>query len=171
MNINFFFVGVIASLFLIFLVFKPLDIKKQNFNEIPVFELESFKLKELDDKGLTTVMNGTKGIRYTDRYIVYNIDYTDNTKKYLANMIADQGVYKGETIDLNGNILYNREDGISFSTQKAIYNKETNIVVSSTPYIAYLGKNKIVGSYVEYNNALDTIRSKNITINYKLKER
>lgn len=171
MNINIFFVGIIASLLTIFFLFNPLDIKKQNFKEIPVFELESFKLIELNDKGLTTVMNGLKGVRYKDRYVVYNIDYTDNTKKYLANMIADRGVYKGKIIDLEGNILYSKEDGISFSTQKAIHNKSTNTVIASTPYVAYIGENKITGSYVEYNNVLGIVKSKNITANYKLKER
>lgn len=171
MNISIFFAGIIGGLMTILFLFEPLDIQKQNFNEIPVFELKSFTLIELNEKGLTTIMNGSQGVRYTDRYIVYDIDYTDNSKKYLANMKADQGLYKGSIIDLDGNIKYKREDKISFSTQKAIYDKQTSIVLSSTPYVANLHTHKITGSYIEYNNILDTIKSKNITVNYKLKER
>ena len=171
MNINLFFSAIIVSLFAIFFFFKPLNIKKQDFGEIAVFELDDFELIELNEKGLTTIMLGTQGVKYTNRYIVYNINYTDNTKKYLANMTADKGIYKGKIIDLDKNIKYNREDGISFSTQEAIYNKKTNIVHSPSEYIAYLGKNKMTGSSIEYNNVLDTVKSSKVTVNYKLKER
>ncbi|MBC8237680.1 MAG: LPS export ABC transporter periplasmic protein LptC [Helicobacteraceae bacterium] len=171
MNISVFFSAIIFALSLIFVLFKPLNIKQQNFGEIPVFELMDFKLMELNEKGLTTVINGDKGTRYNDRYLVNNIDYTDNTKEYLANMKANEGVYRENVIDLEGDIVYTREDGISFSTEKASYNKETNIVVSPTSYIAYIGENKVTGSYIEYNNALETTASKNVTVNYKLKER
>ena len=171
MNINVFFGIIIGSLLAIFFFFEPLNIKKQDFGEIPVFELENFKLIELDQKGLSTIMDGTKGIRYTNRYIVYNIDYTDNSKKYLANMNANKGLYKGNIINLDGNITYNREDGISFITQKAVYNKKTNIVRSPISYVAYLGKNQVTGSSIEYNNVLDTVKSKKVTVTYKLKER
>jgi len=170
-NISVFFSVIIFALFLILILFKPLNIKQQNFGEIPIFELVNFKLMELNDKGLTTVINGNEGIRYKDRYVINNINYTDNTKKYLANMKAKKGIYKERVIELAGNIVYTREDGVSFATEKATYNKETNIVVSSTDYIADIGQNKVTGSYIEYNNALETIKSKNITINYKLKER
>lgn len=171
MNINIFFGSIISGLVTIFFLFEPLNIKNQDFGEIPIFELENFQLIELNEKGLTTVMNGEKGIRYTDRYIVYNINYTDNTKKHLVNMIANEGLYKSGIIDLKGNIKYSREDGILFLTQEAIYNKKTNIVHSPSQYIAYLGKNKMSGSSIEYNNVLDTITSKKVTVNYKLKER
>ena len=171
MNINILFVGIIASLLAIFLFFQPLDIKKQKFDEIPVFELESFKLIELNEKGLTTIMDGDKGIRYTDRYIVYNINYTDNSKEYIANMVANEGLYKNNIIDLKGDILYSREKGISFSTQEAVYNKDTNLVVASNKFTSTLGKSTATGTYIEYNNVLGTVKSKNISINYKLKER
>ena len=171
MSINIFFSFIIFTLFLIFILIKPLNIKQQNFGEIPVFELMDFKLMELNENGLTTIIKGEEGTRYIDRYVVKNIDYTDNTKKYLANMKAKKGIYKDGIIDLEGNLVYVREDGISFSTQKAIYNKETNIVVSSTNYIANIGQNEVTGSYIEYNNALETMKSQNVTVNYKLKER
>ena len=106
MNISIFFSAIIFAMFLILVLFKPLNIKQQDFGEIPIFELTNFKVMELDEKGLTTVMNGDKGIRYKDRYVVNNIDYTDNTKKYLANMKANKGIYKDDIIDLEGNLVY-----------------------------------------------------------------
>jgi len=167
-NINIFFILVATGLSVIFFFFKPLDIKEQKFGDIPIFELESFKLIELSNAGLITVLNGDKGLKYKDRYVIYNVDYTDNSEKYLASMQAKDGLYKDDIVDLNGDVVYSREDGLSFKTQKATYNKNTNIVKSLTDYEAYMNKNKVTGSYIEYNNVSKVIKSKNIKVNYKL---
>lgn len=171
MSINVFFLGLVAILVAIFFGFQPLNITQKDFGEIPVFELDDFKLIELNSKGLTTVMDGTEGVRYTNRYLVYNIDYTDNTKEYLANMTADQGLYKGNIIKLDGNIAYKRKDGLIFKTQEATYDKKTNTVTSPLTYTSKIGKHEARGSNIQYNNALGIVKSKNITMNYKLKER
>jgi hypothetical protein len=52
-----------------------------------------------------------------------------------------------------------------------MYDKETSIVTSPIPYIASLQHHKIVGTTIEYNNNLETIKSSNVSVNYKLKER
>ena len=168
MNINIFFLILASGLFMIFFFFKPLNIKQQKFEDIPLFELEKFKLIELNNAGLTTILDGTKGIKYSDRYEIFNVDYTDNTKSYLANMKANSGLYKGNTIDLNGNVVYSREDGLTFKTQKATYNKKTSIAKSNTSYVSYLGENKIEGSYIKYNSLTKVLGSKNIKASYKL---
>ena len=170
MNINTFFIGVIGGLLAIFFLFEPLNIKQKKFNEIPVFELESFKLKELNNKGLTTIMNGSKGLRYKNRYVVYDIDYTDNTKEFLVTMTSNKGVYKGDILLLNGDVVYKRKDGIKFLSQEGTYSKKTNTIISPTDYVAYMGESKLIGSSIEYNNVMDTVKSKNVRINYKLKE-
>lgn len=158
---------------MIFLGFKPLDIKQQEFIDVPLFQLNSFTLHEFDDKSLVTLMEGTKGTRYADRYKVSNIDYTDNSKKYIANMRADNGLYRDidDNVDLKGNVFYNREDGLIFETQEATYSKKTSIAKTKTPYVMYRGSNRATGSELEYNNETNKIKSKNIKIKYKLKEK
>jgi len=168
-NINIFFSLIIVGLFAILFLFKPLEVQKKQFGEIPTFELEQFRLLELSNKGLTTIMDGNKAIKYTDKYIVQNINYTDSSKKYIANMIAKNGIYEDDTIKLDGDILFTREDGLSFLSQHANYNKKTNIVISPENYIATLGKHEARGSYLEYNNNLGTMKSKDIEVNYMLK--
>ncbi|MBU4110355.1 LPS export ABC transporter periplasmic protein LptC, partial [bacterium] len=106
MNINFFFVIISIALMMIFTLFKPLNIKTQNFEETPLLEVSSFTLHELNTLGITTIMKGNNALRYEDRYLVENIDYTDNSKKYKANMVADKGVYKDNIVNLSGNIIY-----------------------------------------------------------------
>ncbi|MEA3331304.1 MAG: LPS export ABC transporter periplasmic protein LptC [Campylobacterota bacterium] len=170
MNINIFFLFISIGLLMIFFLFKPLDIKEREFVDIPVFELKSFTLYELNTKGLSTIMIGDSAIRYSDRYRVSNINYTDNSKEYIANMKADNGTYKDEIVNLNGNVIYQREDGLSFETQKASYNKKTKIAYANTDYISYMGTNRVVGKSLIYNNLSKRVKSQSVVAKYQLQE-
>lgn len=151
-------------------MFKPMDIKIQHFKDVPLFELSDFTMYELNPEGLTTILLGSTGTRYADRYTIKDMDYTDNSKKYIANMISDFGVYKNEIVKLTGHVVYVREDGLTFKSEKAMYNKKTADVISNTKYIAYLNDNIVIGNYIKYNNISKKIYSKNVIAKYQLKE-
>lgn len=136
-----------------------------------MFELTSFTLHELNRVGLQTVMTGDDAIRYEDRYTVSNINYTDNSKDYIANMKAKQGLYKDNIVELEEDVVYTREDGLTFETSKAIYNKNTSIATADNDYTSYRGENVVNGSFVKYNNSLNRVNSKNVTATYQLKEK
>ena len=148
-----------------------MNIKKQKFDDVPLFELTSFTLHELNREGLQTLMTGNEAIRYADRYSVVNIDYTDNSKKYIANMRAKHGLYKDEVVELQNDVVYSREDGLTFETSKVIYDKKTTIATADADYISYKDKNVINGSFVKYNNSLNSVESKNVVATYQLKAR
>ena len=162
---------IFVILISIYLFFKPLDIKQQNFVDVPLFELKEFTMYELNTKGLQTIMIGSAATRYTNRYTIENMDYTDNEKEYIANMKADHGIYKDDIVTLNGNIAYVRDDGVTFKTQKALYNKKTSIITSDVGYVAYLNDSVVKGSYLKYNNNKNIIFSKNVQAKIQLQER
>jgi len=135
-----------------------------------MFELNSFTLLELDNKGLTTLMNGSVATRYSDRYKVQNIDYTDNSKKYIANMRADTGVYKNDVVDLKDNVFYSREDGLSFMSQSIVYNKKTNIAHTDKNFVTFKGDESISGSSFVYNNISKVFKSTDVTVKYNMTE-
>ena len=140
--------------------------------DVPLFELKDFTMYELGRSGLHTIMLGSSATRYADRYTVKNIDYTDNEKEeYIANMKADNGIYKNDFVTLTGNVEYVRDDGLTFKTQKAIYNKKTSNVVSDVGYVAYMNESTVRGSYIKYNNEKNRIFSKNVTAKIQLQER
>jgi len=168
MNINVFFISLLLGLLMIFFLFKPLNLKQQNFVDVPLFELNGFILHEMNIEGLVTFMNGREAIRYSNRYVVNDINYTDNSKEYIANMKAKYAVYKDDIIDLDGGIIYLREDGLTFRTNSAQYDKSTHIVKADGKYVSYRGVNVISGNALKYNNLLDTIESKNVSVTYKL---
>ncbi len=155
---------------MIYYFFKPMNIKQHKFIDVPLFELSSFTLYELDDSRLTTVMKGNKAVRYSNRYEVSQINYTDNSEKYISNMKANRGVYKNDIIDLKGKVIYTREDGLIFETDEAIYNKKTNITQSDREFVMYRGGDRVVGSFLKYNNILNSAVAKNITAKYQLQE-
>ena len=116
-------------------------------------------------------MTGNSAVRYADRYSVVNIDYTDNSQEYIANMRARHGLYKDEIIELEDHVIYSREDGFTFETSRVVYDKKTTIAVSDADYVSYQDKNIVNGSFVKYNNSLNTVESKNVTATYQLKAR
>lgn len=126
---------------------------------------------ELNLEGLKTLMTGSHAIRYSDRYTIDDVNYTDNAKIYRANMKANFGIYKEDIIDLDGDVFYTRSDGFNFATQHATYNKKTAIAISQQDYIAHQGQNEVRGSYVRYNNRNNTIDSTNIDAIYYLNDK
>ncbi|MDD2652612.1 MAG: LPS export ABC transporter periplasmic protein LptC [Sulfurimonas sp.] len=171
MNINYFFLAVSFLLLTILFAFKPLEIKEQPSGDVPLFSITSFVMYELDIKGLITTMNGTTATRYKDRYKVEEIDYTDSSKEYIANMKSKSGVYKDDVVYLDGNIVYKREDGLTFETQKATYNKKTTLAIADGEYLLYRGENRVIGKGLHYNSSQETVSSKDVTAKYQIEER
>jgi hypothetical protein len=154
----------------IYIFFKPLEIEQKKFGEVALLELTPFTLYELDTTGLRTIMNGSSGVRYKDRYIVHNIDYVDNSKKYIATMQAQKGLYKNEVITLTKDVHYIREDGLRFDTQKLVYNKKSAVATSNVGYTAYRGKDEYKGTYIRYDNKKNFVFSKNVQAKIQLQE-
>jgi len=170
-NINILFGIIITGLILIFVGFKPLNFKQQNFGDVPLFEIQSFVVYELNQLGLDTMILGSDAIRYSNRYTVKNINYTDNSKDFIVNIKANDGIYKNNIVQVHGNVVYTREDGLTFKTEKAIYNKTTSVAKTDTPYILFQGQNRVTGSSIIYNSKLNTIQSSEIVAKYQLKEK
>lgn len=156
---------------MIFFFFKPLNIKEQEFVDVPLFKIQYFTLYELDIEGLKTFMSGDSTLKYIDRYLVQKINFTDNSRDNISNMRAETGLYKNDIVYLDGNVSYVREDGLSFKSQHVIYNKTNSTVTSTDKYIAYWNENIMRGSSIEYNTLTNKMMSKNIEVNYKLQER
>lgn len=171
MRINSFFIALALLFAFILFFFQPLKIKEQNSGDVPLFTLASFTMYELDAKGLVTTMQGESGTRYKNRYVVETIDYTDNSKELSARMQSKNGVYKNDIVYLEGAILYQREDGLTFETQKATYNKKTSVAIAEGEYLLYKGENRVSGRALHYNSALETINSQDVTAKYQIEEK
>ncbi len=156
---------------MIYFLFEPMKLKESKLDEVAQFSLSSFTLYELDKIGLITLMKGSEAIRYEDRYIVKNIDYSDNSKEYIINIKAKNGLYKGDIVYLDGDVKFEREDGLNFFSQEVTYNKITDIAVSEVDYVSYMGLNQVRGSEIIHDNKNNTIKSKNVYAIYDMQEK
>ena len=155
---------------MIFVLFKPLQIKEQKVAEVPLLDMNEFVMYELDTKGLHTLMAGKKALRYTNRYVVDYVDFTDNSKEFIANMKANKGLYKNNIVDLKGDVFYVREDGLSFESPTMKYNTTTSVATTNDKYVAYREANSMRGTTLEYNSQLQQMKSKKVTMKYKIAE-
>ncbi len=137
---------------------------------MPQLEVKNFTLYELVQNGLKTFMVGSSATKYDDRFIVEDINYTDRSEKYMANMRAKEGIYKNDKVILTGDVVYSRENGFILQTQKIIYDKNSSVAISDVGYTAKMGENVVHGTYIKYNNLLNKVYSKNINAIYQLQE-
>jgi LPS export ABC transporter protein LptC len=158
------------ALSMIYFLFEPMNLKQTKDQEVPQFSLEKFTMHELDQNGLITKMDGESALRYTNRYVVDDIDYTDNSKEFLTNMKAKKGIYKNNIVYLSGDVKLLRDDGVKFFSQKLTYNKVKDTAYNDVEYIAYMGPNSVKGKSVFFDNKKGLIRSKDIDAVYKLEE-
>jgi LPS export ABC transporter protein LptC len=156
---------------MIFVFFKPLEIKKQEFKNVPLLNIDKFTMYEFDVKGLQTVMSGKRALRFSDRYTVNDINFTDYSKEFNSNMKAKRGLYKGDIVDLKGDVRYHREDGLAFKSPTLVYNTKTAIATTNDDYIANFGVNTMIGKSLIYNSKLNRIKSTDVLIKYKLNEK
>ena len=169
MNINLFFLflGLLLSSF--FLFFKPLKIDQKAFKkEIPLFEIHNFTMYEVDTQKLIDISIGEKGLRYKNRYVLYNFIYNDNLNENAATIRANKGVYKANIVTLTGDVLYTKTDGSEFQSQKVVYNRGKGYLKSEVPYTAFFGKNRVSGSYLFYDIKKDILKSKDVDALYYL---
>ncbi|MDF1883797.1 LPS export ABC transporter periplasmic protein LptC [Sulfurimonas sp. SAG-AH-194-C21] len=155
---------------LIYIFFQPLKIKEQEFKDIPLLTMDNFIMYELQSTGLQTNMSGTNALRYTDRYIVENVNFTDNSKEFISNMQANKGVYKNSTVNLTGEVVYTREDGLTFESDTLKYNTQSAIAQTQDDYLAYKGDNSMLGASFIYDSLNNIMKSKKVIVKYQLKE-
>lgn len=151
---------------LIYFLFQPLKIKEQEFVDVPLLKIDNFVMYKLDTTGLQTLMSGTEALRYANRYIVSNVDFTDNSQEYISNIKALKGVYKNSVVDLAGDVVYIRDDGLTFKSPTLSYNTKNSIAQTKDNFIAYKDKNSISGSSFVYDSIKDTMKSKNVVMKY-----
>lgn len=171
MNINYFFSSVLIALLMIFFLFEPLEIKQQKPQDVPLFNISTFTMYELDRSQTLTLMHGKEAAKYLDRYTIEKMNFTDNSKKYVANMRSNSAIYKNGIVYLEGDIVYLGREGLTFKTQKATYDRKSTIAATEGDFLLYRGSNIVNGENLKYNGSLERVESKNVTAKYQLQER
>jgi len=168
MNANTFFIAVGLLLGTIFVFFKPLEISKDNPNEVAQLELENFTVFELTREGLKSITKGTKGKRFENRNEADDINFTDNANEFAQNMQADFGRQQNGIVDLEGNVRYKREDGLRFKSEEARYDQNSTIATTQGAFNMSYGQNWVDGTKLYYDATSRHSRAEGVSGVYKI---
>jgi len=174
MTVNSFFLLLIIGLTGIYVFFSPMNIQMKYEEDIAMLDLNKFTMYKIDTTGLLSIMTGSSGKRfinrkdYTQHYKVYDINFTDASHQFLQNMISDFALYKDEKVFLEGNVRYNRVDGLLFLSDEAQYNHRNSVVTTQGPFTIVEAGNWIVGKKLYYNSVREVAKGEDIKGVYTL---
>lgn len=171
MNINIFFIFIAAILASIYIFFSPMKLHINKKTKTPQLQLYNFKVYNLTTRGVKSVFGGSKGFKYGSKYIVYDVNYTDDSTKSLANITAQHGMFKQPIIKLYGNVFYKNINGLTFKSNEATYNQSNKVLRTKGKYISYKKNDRITGYKLMYNSKNQKATSKNIVAIYQFNKR
>jgi hypothetical protein len=171
MNVVTFYLFIGAVLGSVYLFFKPMKVDVAEPGELAQIELDRFIVHEVVPKGVKTIMTGSHALRFTDRYVVSDLNLTDRSEGHTENMRAKSGTYREPMILLRKDVRYRRDDGIRFETDSVDYNRSSGQMVAPGPFVLWQAHDRITGRDLIYNTKRGEISAEKIVGNYFLKEK
>ncbi len=171
MNINLFFVLLISLLLSVFILFKPLKLDLPDHKEVAQLELKNFRIFDINESGVKSILEGEIGQRFENRYEVTDITYKDMSKDTLETMHADKGLYKNDVIYLNENVTYAQENGISFKSDEARYDINNSILTTQRDFILTSNESYFKAQKLRFNTKENIMMAKKVSGLYKLEKK
>lgn len=169
MSINVFFALLLGLLLGMYGYFTPNYTSHQDSREIPKIELISFSLYEISHKGIDHILEGKEGKKFDDRYSVTSAKFSDNTKHLFQSIRSDDLKYQNDTITLNGNVHYVREDGLEFRSNEGKYDMNASLIQTAGAFTITQNGNRIDGDKLIYNTEKDSVSADRVRGSYNLK--
>lgn len=177
MTVNSFFLLLLVGLTGIYVFFSPMNIQVKYEEDIAMLDLNNFTMYKIDTGGLLSTMTGSSGKRfinrhnYTQHYKVYDINFTDASHQFFQNMVSDFALYKDEKVFLEGNVRYNRADGLKFSSDEAQYNHRNAVVTTDGPFMVTEAGNWLKGTKLYYDSIREVAEGEYIKGVYTVMDR
>ena len=148
--------------------FKPSESPKESSDVAPLFEMDYFVIYEITPHKISHSFSGDYGAKFHNYYYATNAKLTNNKRELLESIRADRSVYKGDVLNLKGNVAYVREDGLKFCFDEGIYNQKKSFAKTNGSFVITKNRDKVQGSQLYYDLAHDTINASQITAIYQL---
>lgn len=168
MSINLFFVLLLGAMLSMFAYFKPSSSHDPKNGEVPRIELESFVIYEVEPQGVKRFFEGKEGKVFDERYEIASAKFSNNTKKLLESIQGDHVLYQGDFITLNGNVRYQREDGLQFRSEEGTFDQNRSLIRTEGDFVITQNRNRIEGTKLYYNIEDDTVSADAIRGSYQL---
>lgn len=149
----------------------PQELSVSSGKEMAQLEIEDFIVYELNKDGVKSVVSGTIGKQYAAHYEVKNVHYIENKNKLGEHLYADNGKFKKDIAYLDDNVRYFREDGLSFESDKAVYNTKKEILHVPTKFVLTQNENVIYGKDLYYYSESGHITAKKIDASYYVEDK
>ena len=169
MRITHFFILVFVFSVSMFVFLKPQAYTKTNGQEVAKLEIEDFTVYELDRSGVTSVLSGTKGRQFETHYDVEHAQYMQNKNKFNEKLYADKGRFEKEIAYLDDNVRYFREDGLSFKSERAVYNTDKEYLYVAKNFVLTQNENVVYGKGLHFYAKTGRVIAKNVEANYYFK--
>lgn len=111
-------------------------------------EFTDTTLIEVDTADMRNRMYGTYGVIDKGVLTLHNLRYQGNN---VESILANKGRLDGDMLYLDGDVEIQEGSGYKYDTEHAIYNRETEILNITSPFIGVKGKNIIKGESMEYD--------------------
>lgn len=152
MNINLFFILILAFLAGMFAYFTPNYTSDINAEELPRIELASFTLYEISPQGVQRILKGKEGKVFDNRYEISSANLRDNTYRLTQTIGGHDARYENDLLTLEGDIRFTRADGLEFRSHEARYNTDTGIVTTRGKFTITQSANRVEGEKLYYNS-------------------
>lgn len=168
MSVNTFFLLLFGGLLGIYLFFTPMKIKEKENKEVAMLDLADFSVYKFDPNGLQSIMKGLTGKRFSDRYEVTDVNYTDDNGVFIQNIKADFALQKDEDVFLEGNVRYKRSDSKMFLSDEAQYHHGSSILTTQGPFTIVDNSDWLIGTKLYYDSANEIAKGEHIKGTYTL---
>jgi LPS export ABC transporter protein LptC len=170
MKVTHFFIIMLGFSLSLFIFLRPEQLAKPSGEVLPQLEIEDFTLYEMDETGVTSVVSGSDAKQYVSHYEVENAHYIENKNKLGEHLYADHARFEKDIAYLNDNVRYFREDGLSFESDKAIYNTNKENLYVPGSFVLTQNENVVYGKELYYNSITGKMKANEIDANYYIIE-
>jgi len=137
-------VGIIIGAFMIKVRNAPPPVK--GFTK--ELEFTDTTLIEVDTENLKTRAYLTYGVRDRGILTINDLVYMSDN---IESLSANNGVYYGDKLYLDGDVVLQEQGGYKYDTQHAIYNQKNEILYITAPFVGVKGQNIIKGESLHYD--------------------
>ena len=149
MALKIFLFGVIVVSFFLTNIAVVEEIKEESQNNLPKISFSNATLYEIDQFGLTTIVNGKKFFSYEKYDELHNGVVTIHSKDGQIDTI-NAGIIrkKGKQYEFEKDVLFVRSDGMRLTTQALSYDRENELATNQVPFLFSYNKSSWSGTHL-----------------------
>jgi len=117
-------------------------------NSSKEFSFNNFSLIEITPKGVENRLSAKEAIKYTTHFELQEINITYKNTQHL---LATKATYQDNFIYLDQSVLFKRDDGLEFKTEKLEYSIKSKKLYADKSFYIDMNESHIAGENLQYD--------------------